>query len=116
MQMMKHDDIATRHSTMVQIEKRDSAICELYIIVITLACVNLYDLCYTIILFKASKKKSCEVGNSDEVWAITTCVSRFIAYIIWVYPIVLYFWPGSKACLCCGRKSEEQQRKESMVD
>jgi len=115
LQMIQYDDTVSRQKTLLAIEKRDKAICELMLIVSSFAFVNIYDLLYTLTLYYAAKP-TCEVFSNTLLWSFTTFTSRFIADVLWVYPIIHYFWPGNKACCCCGRKNQQENLRESLVE
>lgn len=108
MAMLKYDDTITRSTTLVKIEKRSQTICQLYFVVCTIACVNLYGVLYSGVLFYLNPDDNdCTLTNNSLIYALTTCTSRYIADIVWVYPIMQYFWPGSKACCFCGKINED---------
>lgn len=115
LKMIQYDDTVSRQRALLQISKRDRAICELMLIVSTFAFVNAYDLLYTLTLYYFAQS-SCEVFSNTLLWSVTTCTSRFIADILWVYPIIHYFWPGHKACCFLGRKTQKENHKESLVE
>ena len=98
---------------MVTIEKRETAISELYKVILTLFFVNALNLLYSLILLMVDAS-ACSV-NSAGLWNLTSLIRNAIVAILWMYPLMVYIWPGSKACWICGKKNQAIERKESAV-
>lgn len=74
----------------------------------TIACVNAYGVAYSAVLYYFNPKDDdCTLTDDTLTYAVTTCVSRYVADIVWVYPIMQYFWPGAKACCICGKVNKD---------
>jgi hypothetical protein len=75
--------------------------------------VNGYELLYSLVLFSLPNAKNCHLSTITIVYSLTTNISRFISYNIWVFPIIFHFWPGDKSCCCFGKQNEMVERRES---
>lgn len=112
-----------KHSTAYELllkRKQEMALKKMWFTIIFFVLINLYLFVYDILLYVVKPTNCDEISDNLTIDTIIWGVSRFIADIIWVFPVIYVFWEKPIGlhkvtwfnyifcCLCCRNKNKTQ--------
>ena len=93
-----YDEVS--ESAKKEIEFRNKAIRNMWIIIGTICLVVTYNTLYSFILLIWSGESCYVLEGQEYVWvhSLNTIMARSCQYICWLYPLLWLFWPAELSC------------------